>query len=83
LETAKKTIVRLGDFFQIIPEKKEKIDEKIVGDLMNFIIGLRQKIRDKEDYETSDEIRRKLRELGITFEDTPEGVKWRIKTRKT
>jgi len=83
LETAKETIVKLGDFFQIIPEKKEKIDEKIVGDLMNFIIELRQKIRDKEDYETSDEIRRKLRELDVTFEDTPEGVKWRIKTRKT
>ena len=83
LETAKETIVKLGNFFQIIPEKKEKIDEKIVGDLMNFIIELRQKIRDKEDYETSDEIRRKLRELDVTFEDTPEGVKWRIKTRKT
>jgi len=82
LETAKETIVKLGDFFQIISEKKEKIDEKIVTDLMDFVIGLRQKFRDKKDYETSDEIRRKLRELGITFEDTPEGVKWRIKTRK-
>jgi len=83
LETAKETIVKLGDFFQIIPEKKEKIDEKIVTDLMNFVIGLRQKFRDKKDYETSDEIRRKLRELGITFEDTSGGVRWRIKARKT
>ena len=82
LETAKETIVKLGDFFQIIPEKKEKIDEKIVTDLMDFVIELRQKFRDKKDYETSDEIRRKLRELGITFDDTPEGVKWRIKARK-
>ena len=82
LETAKETIVKLGDFFQIIPEKKEEIDEKIVGDLMIFLIELRQKFRDEKDYETSDEIRRKLRELGITFEDTAEGVKWRIKARK-
>ena len=83
LETAKETIVKLGDFFQIISEKKEKIDEKIVTDLMNFVIGLRQKFRDKKDYETSDEIRRKLRELGITFEDTSGRVRWRIKARKT
>jgi len=82
LETAKETIVKLGDFFQIIPEKKEEIDEKTVGDLMIFLIELRQKFRDEKDYETSDEIRRKLRELGITFEDTAEGVKWRIKARK-
>jgi len=82
LETAKETIVKLGDFFQIIPEKKEEIDEKMVGDLMIFLIELRQKFRDEKDYETSDEIRRKLRELGITFEDTAEGVKWRIKARK-
>ncbi|UCF58719.1 MAG: cysteine--tRNA ligase [Candidatus Bathyarchaeota archaeon] len=83
LETAKETIVKLGDLFQIIPKKKEKIDEKIVTDLLNFLIELRQKFRDKKDYETSDEIRRKLRELGIIFEDLPEGVKWRIKARKT
>ncbi len=83
LETAKETIVKLGDFFQIISEKKEKIDEKIVTDLMDFVIGLRQKFRDKKDYETSDEIRRKLRELGITFEDTSGGVRWRIKARET
>ncbi|MCK4320729.1 hypothetical protein KAW11_03850, partial [Candidatus Bathyarchaeota archaeon] len=82
LETTKEAIVKLGDFFQIIPEKKEEIDEKIVGDLMIFLIELRQKFRDEKDYETSDEIRRKLRELGITFEDTAEGVKWRIKARK-
>jgi len=83
LETAKETIVKLGDFFQIIPKKKEKIDEKIVTDLLNFLIELRQKFRDNEDYETSDEIRRKLRELSIIFEDLPEGVKWRIKVQKT
>lgn len=82
LETARESIVKLGDFFQIIPEEKERLDEKIVGDLMNFVIELRQKFRDKEDFETSDEIRRRLRELGITFEDTPEGVRWRIRARK-
>lgn len=83
LETAKQTIVKLGDFFQIIPEKKGEIDEKLVADLMTLIIELRRKFRDEKDYETSDEIRRKLRELGITFEDTPEGVRWRIMTRKS
>ncbi|MFQ6064785.1 MAG: cysteine--tRNA ligase [Candidatus Bathyarchaeia archaeon] len=83
LETAKQTIVKLGDFFQIIPEKKGEIDEELVADLMTLIIELRRKFRDEKDYETSDEIRRKLRELGITFEDTPEGVRWRIMTRKS
>ena len=83
LETAKETIVELGSFFQIIPEKKKEIDEKIVENLMNLLIELRQKLRDEKSFEASDEIRRKLQELGITLEDTTEGIKWRIKTQNT
>ncbi|UCE29526.1 MAG: cysteine--tRNA ligase [Candidatus Bathyarchaeota archaeon] len=83
LETARETIVKLGGFFQIIPEKKKEIDEKMVEGLMDFLVELRQKFREEKDYETSDTIRRKLRGLGIAFEDTAEGVKWRIKARKT
>ena len=83
LETAKETIVELGSFFQIIPEKKKEIDEKIVENLMNLLIELRQRFRDEKSFEASDEIRRKLQELGITLEDTTEGIKWRIKAQNT
>lgn len=83
LETAKETIVELGSFFQIIPEKKKEIDEKMVENLMNLLIELRQRFRDEKSFEASDEIRRKLQELGITLEDTTEGIKWRIKAQNT
>jgi cysteinyl-tRNA synthetase len=83
LETAKETIVELGSFFQIIPEKKKEIDEKMVENLMNLLIELRQRFRDEKSFEASDEIRRELQELGITLEDTTEGIKWRIKAQNT
>lgn len=41
------------------------------------LISRREEAREKRDWKTADEIRLKLRELGIQLEDTPKGVRWR------
>jgi len=41
------------------------------------LIRKREEARKKRDWETADEIRKKLHEMGIILEDTPEGVRWR------
>ena len=41
------------------------------------LIRKREEARKRKDWKTADEIREKLREMGIILEDTPEGVKWR------
>ncbi|MCW4020433.1 MAG: cysteine--tRNA ligase [Candidatus Bathyarchaeota archaeon] len=48
--------------------------------LLDLILDLRQKMRERKDWETADEIRNRLQELGLAVEDTPERPK--LKTRK-
>jgi cysteinyl-tRNA synthetase len=74
LETGKKIIYELGEFFQIIPEiKVEKLPEEA-----EKLIKEREEARKRGDFETADKIRKELAEkFKIAIEDTPEGTKWR------
>ena len=40
------------------------------------LIEKRTAARKNKDFKTADEIRDKLKEMGIILEDTPQGVKW-------
>jgi cysteinyl-tRNA synthetase len=53
------------------PFSDESVNEKdkIIKNLLNLIIEIRVKLRDKKIYDLSDVIRDRLRELGIDIED--------------
>ncbi|CAJ38086.1 cysteine--tRNA ligase [Methanocella arvoryzae] len=53
----------------------EQKEDMLADELMKLIIDIRAAVRKKKDYETSDLIRSRLKDLGITLEDTKEGVK--------
>ncbi len=59
-------------------ERAKKVSEKLVNDLVNLLVELRENLRRKGDFELSDEIRAKLREIGVVVEDTSEGSKWKL-----
>lgn len=59
-------------------ERIRKVGEKLAEELLNLLVGLREDLRSKGDYELSDEVRTKLRELGVRLEDTSEGPKWKL-----
>jgi cysteinyl-tRNA synthetase len=42
------------------------------------LIKKREEARRAKDWKTADAIRQKLKAMGITIEDTPQGVRWRI-----
>ena len=65
----------LGLFQQ---EKSKEIGEKIVNDLVQLLFDLREELRKKGDYCISDEIRARMKELGLVIEDTAEGPKWKL-----
>ncbi len=51
--------------------KEETLDSEIEA-----LIEKRTEARKAKDFKTADEIRDKLKEMGIILEDTPQGVKW-------
>lgn len=51
--------------------KTETLDSEIEA-----LIEKRTEARKNKDFKTADEIRDKLKEMGIILEDTPQGVKW-------
>jgi cysteinyl-tRNA synthetase len=59
----------------------EQKDSGLVDGLMDLIIKVRQEARAKKDFATADAIRQGLKEIGIILEDTPQGVRWRYKSK--
>jgi len=52
-------------------------ESELVGQLVELVLKLREEAREKKDYETADEIRDRLAEVGIEVKDTKDGPTWR------
>ncbi len=56
--------------------------ENAAGNASPFIellIDLRRQLREAKQYQIADEIRRRLTELGVVLEDSPQGTSWKAK----
>lgn len=72
IEYAHSLIKELGGVLGIAQKKQDKsIDSEI-----QELIEKRQMARKEKDWKTADEIRDKLKDMGIILEDTSQGVKW-------
>ena len=77
----------LDDFAEIlgisldINEDKYK-DDQLFKELVNYILELRNKAREDENWELADKIRDDLGAMGIEVKDTPRGVEWNIKRKR-
>ncbi|MBO7668875.1 MAG: cysteine--tRNA ligase, partial [Firmicutes bacterium] len=60
----------------LLPQEEAK-DDGLAEALMDLILTIRQQARKNKDWATADAIRDKLKELGITIEDTPDGARWK------
>ena len=56
---------------------EEKDNNEDVDHEIQELINQRQQARKMKDWEKADEIRDRLKGMGIALEDTPQGVKWR------
>jgi len=41
------------------------------------LVAERTKAKKEKDYQKADELRARLKEMGVTLEDTPQGTKWK------
>lgn len=55
----------------------DKNDDSINNEIQS-LIDKRTQARKNKDFKTADQIRDKLKQMNVTLEDTPQGVKWRI-----
>jgi len=62
---------------KIMPSKYLELGD-LSEKLIDLIIDIRDKLRKKRIYKLADEIREKLRKLGIILEDTKEGTIWKL-----
>lgn len=65
-------MVDLDEVLGFIVVKKEKISEDI-----QKLVDEREAARKAKDFKKADEIRDKLKDMGIVLEDTPQGVRWK------
>jgi cysteinyl-tRNA synthetase len=59
-------------------ERTEQVGGKIADDLVQLLFDVREELRKKGEYGLSDEIRARMKELGLVIEDTDEGPKWKL-----
>ena len=59
-------------------EKSQNVSETVAKDLVQLLFDLREELRKKKEYALSDEIRARMKDLGLVIEDTTEGPKWKI-----
>jgi cysteinyl-tRNA synthetase len=75
---ALKELSQVLGVFLTPPRAKEAGDDKIVGGLMQLLIDLRAEARKAKNFALGDQIRNRLKEIGVTLEDRPAGTIWRV-----
>ncbi len=76
IQRAIEAIYELGGVLGFSFERKIS---PLTEQLINLLIDIRNSARQRRDYKTSDEIREKLKQLGVVLEDQKEGsTRWRF-----
>ncbi|MCW4011756.1 MAG: cysteine--tRNA ligase [Candidatus Bathyarchaeota archaeon] len=60
-------------------EKRSTGSDDVTDNLMQFITDLRMEQRLNKNYALADEIRDRLKEIGVEIQDTSDGTTWKIK----
>jgi len=78
LEEAVTTLKELGRILGLILEEGEstKTDEGEPEDYIELLVEMREKLRERGEYEMADKIRDELKNKRIRLEDTEEGPRW-------
>lgn len=82
LAEAQKTLVELGKVlgFDLLHPAQVSVEKgEVLAEIMEIVLEIRARSRQKKDWEMADFIRDALKEKDIVIEDTPQGARWQIK----
>ena len=82
-EARKKLIDHVEIFLEMtsvlnLPFEAGSVGSELSGELIEFLLELREQARIEKAFERADAIRTKLQDLGVAIEDTPSGPRWRV-----
>jgi cysteinyl-tRNA synthetase len=77
LDAILETFKEWDDALTIFRFEKAEVDESL-ADTVEVLIEERQQARAAKDFAKADEIRDKLKAMGVILEDTADGVKWKM-----
>ncbi len=78
LEEAKQTLVELLGVLGIDIKKEKKTKNIEAESHIDLLLEIREKLREKGEYELADHIRENLKKSGISVEDSEEGPTWYV-----
>jgi cysteinyl-tRNA synthetase len=61
---------------RLSPQQSSKSQD--VAPFIELLIELRASLRKAKQFELSDLVRKRLSDLGVTLEDSPQGTRWKI-----
>ena len=64
---------------KVVHKYKKDVKEKSIDELIDLILEVRENARKKKDWNTADNIRKELDEIGFEIQDTSDGPVWRKK----
>jgi cysteinyl-tRNA synthetase len=68
-----------GNVLGIVPDQLDhSSDDRRENGLLQLLVDLRAEARSRKDWTTSDQIRERLNELGVTLEDRPDSTLWKL-----
>lgn len=70
--------VIVPDVLGIVGEMSSSAEEKTLEGLMDMILEVRKDAKSRRDFATSDKIRDRLKEIGVTIKDTKDGAEWSL-----
>ena len=76
-----KELTQILGLFREIREKPQADQGGLTPSLLDLLVELRTRVRKEKNFALSDEIRDRLKALGVVLEDRPDGTAWKVEPR--
>jgi cysteinyl-tRNA synthetase len=77
LAIARDLLDEWNSFLGVIETGNASVDQSRVNAIVEILLEVRQKLREEKNFKVADQIRNRLKEVGVIIEDGAQGSRWR------